>query len=134
MKIAKVTAALLGLALSGCSIFGGSSTKSTEDLLTAAGFKLKLADTPEREAHLKTLPQRTVFPREQDGTVYYFFADAKQDRLYRGTQEAYQSYQLELQAQKEDALDQELSEKEHDDAVLNAATMGGWEVWEVWDP
>jgi len=37
-----------------------SEATDTEQLLAAAGFKMKPADTPERLAHLKTLTQLKV--------------------------------------------------------------------------
>lgn len=122
----------LGIMLSGCAIFHSSSVNDTEDMLSAAGFKVKLADTPEKLEHLKSLSQHMLIPRERDGNVYYFYADADNKQLFLGDEQAYQNYQIQRQRQKEDALDKELTEKEHDDAVLNAETSWGWGPWEPW--
>ncbi len=47
------------------------TTQSTEHLLAAAGFEMKLADTPEKLANLSTMtPQRTLVPQERDNRLY----------------------------------------------------------------
>jgi len=121
---------VMGLAVAGCAVFQKSSTTDTEGMLSAAGFKVKLADTPEKLSHLKTLPQHRVFPQERDGRTYYLYADAAVHRqLFIGDEEAYQAYQIILQQKKEDALDQELTQKEHDDAVIDATASMDWDLW-----
>ena len=53
--------ALGALVLSGllasCAMMSAQKTKDTEQLLAAAGFKMTLADTPAKMAHLKTLTE-----------------------------------------------------------------------------
>jgi hypothetical protein len=48
---------VLGIALAGCAAMEKSEATDTERLLVAAGFKMKLVDTPAKLAHLKTLTQ-----------------------------------------------------------------------------
>jgi len=118
--------------VSGCAIFSSSSVKDTEAMLSAAGFQVKLADTPEKLEHLQSLDQHVLLTREKDGQVYYVYADAAGQQLFYGDEKAYQNYQIRRQQEKEDALDEELTEKEHDDAVLNAETSWDWGIWEPW--
>ena len=73
----------LGIIFSGCAIFQSSSVKDTEEMLSVAGFKVKLADTPEKLEHLKGLSQHKLIPREKDGKVYYFYADAHDKQHHR---------------------------------------------------
>ena len=85
---------VLGIALAGCAAVKKSDTSDTEQLLTAAGFKMKLADTPAKLAHLNTLTQQKVVPHERDGKMYYVYADAEYCKcLYAGNQENYQRYE-----------------------------------------
>jgi hypothetical protein len=54
---AVVVAVVLGLS-SGCATIRRHDTLQTEQMLAAAGFHMKLADTPEKLAHLQTLTRR----------------------------------------------------------------------------
>lgn len=68
------------------------ATRTTEQLLAAVGFQMKLADTPEKLANLRTLtPRRTLIPQAQDDRVYYIYADPDLcECLYVGTSAQYQ--------------------------------------------
>jgi len=68
------------------------ATRTTEQLLAAVGFQMKLADTPEKLANLRTLtPRRTLIPQAQDDRVYYVYADPDLcECLYVGTSAQYQ--------------------------------------------
>lgn len=91
-SIAVIT--VLGIGLAGCAAIQKSDATSTEQLLVAAGFKMQLADTPEKVAHLKTLTQRKVVPHDKDGKNVYIFADAEYCKcIYAGNQENNQRYQ-----------------------------------------
>ena len=82
---------VLGIALVGCAAMKKSDATDTEQSLAAAGFEMKLADTPEKLAHLKTLTQLKVVPHDRNGKMYYVYADAAYTQcLYAGNQKAYQ--------------------------------------------
>ena len=68
----------------GCAAVQPAATRSTEQLLAAAGFRV--ADTPERVAELVS--------RHQDGGVSYVFADPVGCHcVYVGGGREYQEYQ-----------------------------------------
>ncbi len=82
------------LALSGCATVRQREAADTERLLTAAGFQQQLADSPERMAHLRTMPALRIVARDKDGEVTYTFADPESCRcLYVGGAEEYAKYQ-----------------------------------------
>jgi len=55
---------------------GQWETLTTEQLLAAVGFQKKVADTPEKLAHLGTLtPARRFLAHRRDGQLYYVYAD-----------------------------------------------------------
>jgi len=87
-------ALLLGvLALSGCASVRRQEAADTERLLTGAGFQQRLADSPERLAHLRTMPPLKLVAREKDGQVVYTFADPESCRcLYVGGTKEYAKY------------------------------------------
>jgi hypothetical protein len=112
---------VLSIALAGCAAMKKSEATDTEHLLSAAGFKMKLADTPERLAHLKTLVQLKVVPHERNGKMYYIYADAAYCQcLYAGNQEAYQRYE-------------NLAVKQNI-AQMNQAASMDWGMWGPWEP
>jgi len=90
MKMA-VVAAGLTLGIVGCA----TTSLQTEGLLSQAGFRQIPADTPEKLAHLKTLPERRLVARTaKNGKKYYVYADPDGCKcLYMGNPTQYQSYQ-----------------------------------------
>ncbi len=98
----------LFLTLEGCTLLGlGSPTPQEraeylEPMLSAAGFRMIPADTPQKKANLKTLqPLKLNYYTNKEGQLRYWFADPDYCHcLYLGTEAAYQKYQdLRLQAQ-----------------------------------
>jgi len=85
--------AILILSVSSCASTRGSNRMEMEKLLTAAGFRKGIADTPDRLAAIKKLPQRKVVPHEDGDKLVYIYADAKDcECAYAGNEEAYQKY------------------------------------------
>ena len=89
------------LTLLACSAFaavllacgsGCASTKQTEDLLTAAGFKARPATTPAQQAKLKSLPAHKVSPVEKGGKKHYLYPDAARNVVYVGDSAQYEEY------------------------------------------
>jgi hypothetical protein len=102
---------------------GCSTTKSTESLLSAAGFKMVPASTPAQEAHLKSLKPNQVTMAQRDGQVYYTYPDVPHNVLYVGKEPQYQEYQkLRLQKQ---MSDEQLNAAE----LNNSAPWGAWGGW-----
>jgi hypothetical protein len=102
-------------------VIGCSTTKSTENFLSAAGFKIIPATTPQQQAHLKTLPRDKVTKVERAGTNYWVFPDAKSEVLYVGQSAQYQEYQ-KLRLQNAMELDQ-----------AQLSSVPGWGVWGGFD-
>ena len=99
--------ALLMIALTGCAALGiGGPTPrqramDLEPMLSAAGFHMVPADTPEKTQHLKTLHALKVnYYVGKDGAMRYWFADPDYCHcLYLGDEAAYQKYEnLRIQA------------------------------------
>jgi hypothetical protein len=95
-----VSFALAGALLTACAAMKAEEATNKEQLLAAAGFKMQLANTPEKLAHLKTLTQQKIVVHEKGGINYYVYADATTCQcLYIGQDANYQNYQ-QLQTQK----------------------------------
>jgi hypothetical protein len=110
---------LLGVALAGCATAEKDYALNTEELLAAAKFKMKPADTPEKLNHLKTLTQRKIIPIERDGKMYYVYADVANCKcLYTGNEKDFKRY-------KDLAVKQNLSENNED-------VPSAWAMWGPW--
>lgn len=98
-------------------------------MLSAAGFQMKLANTPQRMKRAETLPQRKfVRVPYGDGTVRYVWADAKYCKcLYAGTEAAYGRY-WKL------AMNSAIATDEAEAAVASElyGDSGGWAPWGPW--
>ena len=82
--------ALLG---AGCATIQRYNASETERLLTAAGFQMRRADTPERQADLRSLPPHRVVSRTTDGNIEYIYADPDNCRcVYVGGDKEYSEY------------------------------------------
>ena len=124
---------LISVAAAGCATLQAAGTRSTEQVLSAAGFHLETADTPEKLAELQTLPARQVLPQTRDGKASYVYRDPSVCHcLYVGGEPEYQQYE-KLRLQK-DIADEEA------DATLSHGwnswggwgTGGGWGTWRQW--
>ena len=110
----------LGLSVTGCAAIRAHQAVETEQVLAAAGFQVKPADTPEKLAHLQTLTPRKVVRYSRDGQPQYVYADPETCKcLYVGDEKRYQRYQ-ELSLQKKIA-DEQLS-----------AAQTYWGAWGPW--
>jgi len=89
----------MALVLGGCAALQKNSVTDVEGLLTRAGFTQMPADTPEKLAHLKNLPQHRLVKHERDGRKYVIYADAAYCVcLYVGNETSLQHYRnLEIQ-------------------------------------
>ncbi|HEX2941096.1 MAG TPA: hypothetical protein VHO91_08620 [Rhodopila sp.] len=99
-----------------------------EDRLAAAGFIVRPANTPQRQAMLASLPPHRFLRRVHGDTVTYVYSDPLVcDCLYVGTQQAYNHYRL-LMEQERIANEQEMAAEEYNDAAWN------WGAWGPWGP
>ena len=81
------------LTSTGCASLRQRDAASTEELLTAAGFQKRPADTPEQLADLTSMPSRKLVARSTGGKVVYMYADPEWCRcLYVGGHEEYAAY------------------------------------------
>ena len=89
-----VLALALALLMGGCAAMRQEEAQKTDDLLAAAGFKVRPADTPEKLAHLKAMQPLKVSMRTKDGRVIYSYADPYSCIcVYVGGPEEYAQYQ-----------------------------------------
>ena len=121
---------LIGLILTfgACAAMENQKTAQVERTLSAAGFQIKFADTPEKIDHLKTMTQRTLFPTRRDGELYYMYADAGMcNCLYVGTEKAYQRYQKL-------AIQQQIARNQRNTAEMYQMSSMNWGMWGPWGP
>ena len=121
-----VAASLLAAALvSGCTAMRRDEADHVEKTLAAAGFQMKLADTPEKLAKLQQLPVRKITVRDHKGAQMFVYADPDFCKcLYAGTEEQYARYR-QLAIQQKIAQEQVQSAEMNEDAAMN---------WGMWGP
>ncbi len=105
---------------------GCATTKQTENMLAAAGFKVIAASTPQQEQKLKSLPPGKITLAKRNGKSYFVFPDQAHDRIYLGTPREYQNYQQML-------LDQKIAAQNRVDADMSSADGVGWDQWSDWE-
>ena len=117
---------LVGVALGGCAMIERDEAEDTEQLLAAAGFTLRPADTAEKLADLEQLQQHKLVRHDRGGEVTYVYADAAVCKcLYTGDQQNYDQFK-NLQVQQNIAEEEEMAASENEQASMN------WEVWGPW--
>lgn len=118
-----IVAVVAGSALSGCTYFRKEEADHVESTLAAAGFQMKPADTPKREAGLAKFPVRKLVSRVRDGQVTYFYADPDFCKcLYYGNQEQYARY-------RQLAIQQKVAQEQVESAEMNQDTAMDWGMW-----
>ena len=114
---------VLVIALAGCTAMQNKRAAKTEDVLFKAGFQKVVADTPEKLAHLKTLPQKKMVSHQHKEDIRYIYADATLCKcMYVGDRDAYQSYKHIL-------LEKEVKGHEHADGGAPGYEQMDWDLW-----
>jgi hypothetical protein len=93
-----------------------------EDLLAAAGFQVRPADSPHRVAAMKRLPANKFVIKLANGNPVYLYADPLVcGCVYFGTQQNWDAYRQEVFAK-------QLADEAQMTAIMNQETwdMGPW--------
>jgi len=110
-----------------CLVLAGCATQQQivqgqENALAAAGFSIRLANTPERQHELATLPPHQIAFQEREGKTVFVYADPTFCHcLYIGDESAYQKYWLL-------AFQAQIAEQQLQAAQLNWSTWS-WGPW-----
>jgi hypothetical protein len=103
-------------------VAGCAQTQKTENLLSAAGFNVVLANTPKQQEHLKTLPPYKMLKIQRNGVDRYVYADPAHNLIYVGGLFEYDRY-------RDMRLAKNLAAEDLQDAKFNADIASGWDVW-----
>ncbi len=116
---------IIAMTLVNCA---SQEAKSTEQLLVAADFQVRYADSPQKLAKLETLTQRKLVAHPSDGGVRYVYADAAGCKcVYAGDEQAYQQYQ-KMAVNEKIANEQVMTARMNQDAAMD------WGAWGPWRP
>jgi hypothetical protein len=112
-----IIVALVIAGAAGCATMRAAATRTTEEMLSAAGFHMTAADTPETLAQLESLPPRRITPWASNGLTSYVYPDLDVCKcLYVGTEAQYQEYQR-LRIQRD---------------IADERMMDDWGYWTPW--
>jgi hypothetical protein len=103
-------------------VVGCAHTQQTENLLSAAGFRIVIATTPQQQQHLKTLPPYKVIRVQRNGKSHYVYADPAHNLIYVGGLFQYDQY-------RDLRLAKNMAAEDLQDSILNAEDETGWEAW-----
>lgn len=122
-----VLALALAFLMGGCAAMRQDEAQKTDDLLAAAGFKVRPADTPEKLAHLKAMQPLKVSMRTEDGKVIYSYADPYNCQcVYVGGPKEFAQYER-LVLRQQQVADERLEAAEMaDDSADTAMDWGMW--------
>ena len=100
-KLIRLAAAAgLALGIAGCAS-PSPQVAQKGDLLTDAGFMVRIADSPHRVEQMKRLPPNKFVTRVRNGQLVYLYADPMACRcVYFGTQQNWDAYRQEMFAQR----------------------------------
>jgi len=116
----------LALAIGGCAYTMREEAQDTENLLAAANFTMKPANTPEKLAHLKSMPPRTIVTRTKNDQLVFTYADPEYCKcLWVGNGQQYNAYQKLLQQKKVAQMQLMAAE----DAEMSPMNYGMWGPW-----
>ncbi len=121
-KLIKHSLTILAVAAAFAFVTGCSTTRQTEDLLSAAGFKAQPATTAPQQAHLKSLPDHKVSSVRKDGKQYFVYPDVARNVLYTGQSAQYEQYK-KLRAQ------QQLADEQpgpYEQEEIQTSVWGAW--------
>jgi hypothetical protein len=125
----RLLSVFLMLALAGCAMYRNQKTAEMERLLADSGFKMRLADTQNKLAQLKELPQRKLVTQNWGGKIRYVYVDASNCKCaYVGDEEAYRNFQDLARERQITEEDRRAAERD------NPADMegGGWRFDDSW--
>ena len=112
-----VLLALVVASAAGCATMRAAATRSTEEMLSTAGFHMTAADTPETLAQLASLPPRRIAAQASQGQTSYVYPDPDVCKcLYVATELQYQQDQR-LKIQRD---------------IADERTIDGWGYWTPW--
>ena len=84
---------------------GCANTRSKEDSLVAAGFKVSVPKTAAQQQKLKALPPDKVTMVQKSGKTYYVFPDLAHNLAYVGGPKQYEAYKKKKAAPKANVQD-----------------------------
>lgn len=114
-----------GLAVSAC-VSAAEIAQQQQNLLAAAGFVAKPANTPERIAALHAMPPRQVLMQAHEGHFVYLYADPDFCRcLYVGDAQAYQRFRQE-------EFQLRLAGMRQQTALMYQSAAMNWGLWGPW--
>jgi hypothetical protein len=123
VRTSRGIAAVVGMALAVAACAAPQQQVSQrEDLLAAAGFQVRPADSPHRVAAMKRLPANKFVTKVVDGNLVYLYADPLVcGCVYFGTQQNWDAFRQEVFAR-------QLADEAQMTAIMNqeAWDMGPW--------
>jgi hypothetical protein len=125
-NIILISAAVGALCAAGCA---NMTSSNTESLLSAAGFRGRIPQTPTQQQIYAALPPYKIQRATVKGRVFYVYKDEKAGVAYVGREQEYQRYQ-QLAIQQQIAQNQIMAAEMEQQAALD--WYGGFAFRRIW--
>jgi hypothetical protein len=128
IRILVILAPGLIMASAGCSGAPVNKTLQAEEALAAAGFQLKMADTPAKLDRINRMPQKQVVRGMVKDREIYLWADAAGCQCYYLG--SLQNYEQLRHNQREEKADRRINlyNAQHDDPLWQSYSWDSWDV------
>jgi len=111
------------LTISGCAILRTNEAQQTDRLLSAAGFKMLPAYTPQKDELLSSLTPLKLQYRIRDAKTLFFYSDPYDCKcVYTGDQSAYDRFEKL-------AVEADIAKEEQEAALMNEEAAMGFGPW-----
>ena len=126
VKLVRKAAALATtIMLAACAM----AVSNKEDMMAAAGFKIQPANTPQRQAALRSMASHKFSSQVRNSRVVWVYADPTVcNCLYLGDQQAYDTYRRLVFDRNQMQEEQQVAWMNQNNAVPYPFT------WEAWGP
>ena len=120
------------IAFVGCATLERDNAIDTERLLSASGFQMRMADTPQKLDKVKSMSQQKLIRHTEDGNTDYIYADASDCKcLYVGTEKAFMKFK-ELASER---LASDVASARDENVTMDWDVWGGrpgsdWKYWQ----
>ena len=124
-SVRKAVALATTIMLAACAM----AVSNKEDMMAAAGFKIQSANTPQRQAALRSMPPHKFSSQVRNDRIVWVYADPTVcNCLYLGDQQAYDTYRRLVFDRNQMQEAQQVAWMNQNNAVPYPF------VWETWGP
>ena len=118
--------------ITGCASYRNKKAFMFEEELVRAGFQVKPANTPEKLAHIKAMPQDKLIRHEYKGKLYYIFPNVAAEGIYIGTENDYKTFKENLREDEMNKKRESTWGQNIQEMIWQGECTFFWCDWDLW--